>query len=142
MTLRSRDVKLIDVHDLEELIRSTYQRPYSVIYGGLAGSFGDGNHQETMLAVTVPAPPDLDELTHQEYYSDYERKNFVRPSFDEWRDQPEPEVTTYERTAAGELRPRRWDLEREYACALQPLLNDLHERGEIEAGEYVIHIWW
>lgn len=114
------DVKLIHELKLSELIRETYRRPYQL------QQQGDMMGQNEMLRVTVPQEPDDLDL----------------PSLEEWsardvNDQPEGQDDWEQYPWVRDL----W-WEREFYPDYQEVLNDLHARGLLPAGDYVIHVWW
>lgn len=119
--MRIEDVKLIWESELSALVTETYGRPYQL------QQQGDMLAQESMTRATVPQEPDFD--------SDL-------PSLEEWssRDvdaQPEGESSWSEHAWRRDL----W-WQRKFYPDLQLVLNDLHARGLLPAGDYVIHTWW
>ena len=78
---------------------------------------GDMLHQESMVRLSVPGEV-----------------------FDHWQ------ATTLEEWVAAEYPSPKFDYdfqwEREFYPQLEEVANDLHERGLLDEGEYVLHVWW
>ncbi len=51
-----------------------------------------------------------------------------------------PSLAVWQARDTGDFEKQTWL--QEYHPSLEAVLNDLHERGLIEAGEYRIHAWW
>lgn len=131
--IQTRTEKVIDVHDWDELVQTTYGRPYSF-------QQQDGCKQRQRVELTIP-----DET--------YDYKNDTIPevvnhedmgvSFKSWLERDPKQLL-------NELRPD-WDdglhgrdlwWERNFYPDVQMVANDLHEKGLIEADTYTIDIDW
>lgn len=55
------------------------------------------------------------------------------PEFDAWLAASPPDVSDWKETM-------RW--EREFYPDIDDVVNDLHQRGLLDAGDYAIHVWW
>ena len=110
-----KEVKLIWEHELNELITATYGRPYNY---GRWQEMG----QDTMTQVTVPEEAD-------------EPWEGGPPSLEEWLAGEPPATLT------DAWRIEQW-WQTEYCPELQVVVNDLHARGLMPAGDYVMHVWW
>lgn len=120
--MRVENIKLIWESELSELVRETYGRPYRL------QQQGDCMAQDSMLRATVP---------DDGWFSIDDE-----PHFEEWkaRDvnlQPEGVADWSEHSWRRDL---WWD--RKFYPHYQVVLNDLHARGLLEAGDYVIHVYW
>ena len=73
----------------------------------------EGVSQDTLIRLTVP---DVDD--------------WRCPPVDRWLATEPPDATDWS-AVRGEKLP-----------SLQGVANDLHERGLMEAGDYVVHVWW
>jgi hypothetical protein len=119
--MRIENVKLIGETEFSRLVSETYGRPYQL------QQQDNCMGQDEIERVTVPDEGiDIDDDAR----------------FAEWRDADVPDPVG---VLHGET---RWDWEvelywqREYYPPLQELVNDLHERGLLPQGDYVIHASW
>ena len=121
--------KHIESCELDELVQKTYGRPYCF-------QQQDGCQSRGMRHVTVPesSPYDYEATEIPEEVNGYKRG----VSFEAWlcRD-PEAPVGDKRDDFSIEL---FW--ERNFYPSIDMVLNNLHHRGLLEAGEYVIVIDW
>lgn len=126
--LKVKTEKLIDVQDWDELVIKTYGKPYSF-------QQQDGCKQRGLVYITIPSQAD-----------DYERESvpekingeIMGVSFQAWLARDPNEWKGKDKQS--------WTLElfweRNFYPDVQMIANDLHEKGLIEAGEYIINIDW
>jgi hypothetical protein len=120
--------KVIDVSDWDALVYETYKRPYSF-------QQQDGCKERQRVRITIPDHP-----------YDYEQDEILEVvngdqmgvSFKAWLERdPKQELPTDKNS---------WSLglfwERNFYPDVQMIANDLHAKGLIEAGDYVIDIDW
>ena len=102
--------------EFSNLVRQTFERPYSL------QQQGDMHSQESFIRFDVPAEL---EWEHE-------------PSLETWlaTTPPDPE----DHSMAAFTNRLRWD--REFYPDLQDIANELHARGQLDAGTYVLHVWW
>lgn len=102
---------------LSELITETYGRPYRLQQGGMGEFLG----QDTIVSVSVPEEADDVDV---QLFAIWLQQDATPP--------------------ADSIARWKWKLEweRYKAAPIQPILNDLHEKGLLDAGDYVIHVWW
>lgn len=124
-----RDMKVIDSMDLDQLVRDTYGRPYNF-------QQQDGCQDRGYRRATVPEPDPLD--FDQKTIPEVINEGDMGVSFAAWlaRD-PEAPVGDRSDDLALEL---FW--ERNFYPSQAMVLNDLHARGLLPAGEYMITIDW
>lgn len=129
--LKVKNVKTIELQDWDALVQETYGRIYSF-------QQQDGCRYRGTVSLRVPSP-DADESFVAESISDKaDDHDEMGVKFSSWlaRDPQKPLVgQQYE-----------WQLgmwwERNFYPNLGMVVNDLHAKGLIEAGEYVINIDW
>lgn len=125
--LKSTKINMIELYDLNQIVENTYGRPYN--FQQQYGCRGRG-----IVPVTVP----------EEYPEDYENDTLPEVvnhpnrgvSFKAWleRDPNQP--------LDGSTRWLALWYCRNFYPSADMVLNDLHKRGLVEAGEYVINIDW
>ena len=127
--IRAQTVKLIDVHDWDNLVTETYGRPYSF-------QQQDGCKDRDLVSITVPDEcEDFENDTVPEIVNGDE----MGVSFKAWlaRDPKTPLIEDRDDTFGLTL----W-WERNFYPDVQMVANDLYEKGLIEAGDYLINIDW
>ncbi len=122
--------KLIEVSDWDKLVEETYGRTYN--FQQQDGCQSRGTH-------TITIPDETDEEEMNDSIPEIVNGEEMGVKFDVWlaRDPKKP--------IKGEKKyDYRTDLwwERNFYPNIQTVANDLHKRGLIEAGEYVINIDW
>lgn len=129
--IKSRNVNVIDCYDWDKLVTDTYGKPYSI-------QQQDGCMDRQMLELTIPDEAD-------DYENDTLPEEVNHPemgvSFAAWlaRDPNQPLNTT--NGLRSDFGLNLW-WNRNFYPDLQTLANDLHAKGLIDAGEYVINIDW
>lgn len=120
--------KVIDVGDWDDLVQQTYRRPYSF-------QQQDGCKERQRVHITVPDESyDFEDDTVPEEINGEE----MGVSFKAWLER-DPEVWNGDK---NDLRFVGMFWERNFYPDVQMVANDLHSKGLIEAGEYVIDIDW
>lgn len=126
--LNTRSEKVIDVGDWDSLVQETYSRPYSF-------QQQDGCKERQRVYITIPDEAyDYENDTVPEIVNGEE----MGVSFKAWlgRD-PKQELPNDKNSWSLEL---FW--ERNFYPDVQMIANDLHSKGLVEAGDYVIDIDW
>ena len=121
--------KVIDVSDWDDLVVRTYNRPYSF-------QQQDGCKERQRVHITIPDHPyDYENDSVPEVVNGEE----MGVSFKAWleRDPKQPLNSGRGDTFGLEL---FW--ERNFYPDVQMIANDLHTKGLIDAGDYVIDIDW
>lgn len=121
--------KVIDVSDWDALVVETYNRPYSF-------QQQDGCKERQRVHITIPDEPyDYENDSIPEVVNGEE----MGVSFKAWlaRDAKQPLSSGREDSFGLGL---FW--ERNFYPDIQMIANDLHDKGLIEAGDYVIDVDW
>lgn len=127
--IKAKTEQVIDVQDLDNLVIATYGKPYNF-------QQQDGCKERQRVRVTVPeeGPDNYDNDTVPEVINGEEMgvsfKAWLARDPKEWNGDPE------------EARWVEMFWERNFYPDVSMILNDLHEKGLIEAGEYAIDIDW
>lgn len=125
-----KNVKMIEVHDWDQLVSDTYNRPYS--FQQQDGCKSIGTH-----TLTIPSDDDCDSYMNDSI-PDVINGSEMGVKFKAWleRDPKEP---------VGD-RADDWEIElfwdRNFYPDIYTVANDLHDKGLLEAGEYIINIDW
>ena len=126
--LKTRTEKLVDVQEWDKLVKETYGRPYSF-------QQQDECRFRGVVPLTVPAEAnDFPNDTLPEVVNGGE----MGVSFAAWlaRDPKQP----------GGTRDTDWAItlwrHRNFYADIQMVANDLHAKGLLEAGDYLINIDW
>lgn len=122
-TIEYKTVKVIDCDDWDNLVRVTYGKPYNL-------QQQDGCMERQRMKITVP----LDGL--DDFKNDIleESEYDMGVSFKAWLEKDPNEISD------SFQRELFW--ERKFYPSLDMVINDLYERGLLEAGEYEIDIDW
>lgn len=143
-----KNIKMIDLYDLNELVEKTYNRPYNF-------QQQDGCKDRGVVYVTVPSEEANDygrEIVTEEVNADGYNDRGV--SFKAWLerdpsqllplDEEEFKHGTWSEDVINHVRTHGlglwWD--RNFYPHIDMVLDDLHKKGLIEAGEYGIDIDW
>ena len=129
MSIRIKQINTITVKDFDELVRSTYGRPYSF-------QQQDGCKDRGLVPISIP-----------EYPEDYENSSVpeivnhedMGVSFSAWiaRDPEQFLSSRPNETSALEL----W-WKRNFYPNVSMIINDLYSKGLLSAGDYSIDIDW
>ncbi len=127
--IKYKNKKVIEVHDWDELVETTYNRPYNF-------QQQNGCQERGTFQITIPS-----KYTEDEYMNDTipEKVNGDKMGvkFKVWLERdPKAPVNGKTDYSIGMF----W--ERNFYPDIQTVANDLHEKGLIEAGEYTINIDW
>ncbi len=131
--MKTRTVKMVDVSEWDKLVKDTYGKPYSF-------QQQDGCKSRGTINLTVPSDD------HWDYENDTMIEKVNGPeegiSFKSWlardpeqkmKDEPERENS-------------KWELElfwgRNFYPDVSMIIDDLYERGLLEAGDFSIDIDW
>ena len=124
------NIKLIEVNDWDELVEKTYQRPYSF-------QQQDDCKEKQLIRFTVPY--------------DYNEESEMNDDIPETLDSEEMGVkfaTWLARDPNTPLKNQKssWELrtfwERNFYPCFGSVVDDLHKKGLIDAGEYYLNIDW
>lgn len=130
--IKYTNYKIIQVQDFDELVKNTYNRPYSF-------QQQDGCKDRRLYSITVPCldPYDFENDTVPEVVNHSE----MSVSFKAWLERdPKQELRTSD----------EWDrkhglvmwYERNFYPSEEMIINDLHSKGLLEEGSYGINIDW
>lgn len=131
MKLKYKTERVVSVQDWDDFVEKTYGRPYS--FQQQSGCQDRGTHQ-----LTIPDEETYD--CENDTVPEVVNHDDMGVSFAAWlaRD-PKQMLTT-----KGDQ--DSWSLElwwhRNFYPDIQMIANDLHEKGLVEAGEYIINIDW
>lgn len=129
-----KNVTLVDHEEWDELVRQTYGKPYWVQQQN--GCWLNGSSIE----FSVPGEPnDYDAKSIKEIVNGLEKG----VSFRSWLDRdPKKPLKDEEESRASDKFCLDIFWARSFYPDLQTVANDLHERGLLPAGDYVISIKW
>lgn len=124
--LKYHTEKIIEVQDWDALVEETYKRPYS--FQQQDGCKERGTHQITI--------PEEGEDFENDSVPEKVNGNKMGVSFKAWLERA-PTLDVFKDTYSNGL---FW--ERNFYPNVQVVANDLHAKGLIEAGNYIINIDW
>lgn len=129
--IKSYTQQVIDVQDWDDLVIRTYKRPYSF-------QQQDGCQERQQYHIRIPDEPE--DYTN-ETVPEVVNHNEMGVSFAAWlaRD-PKQKLNTTDKWDRENGLSMWWD--RNFYPNVQMVANDLHEKGLIPAGDYVIDIDW
>jgi hypothetical protein len=136
--LKSRNVKMIEVSDWDNLVTETYGKPYSF-------QQQNGCQSRGIYNLTVPSEYSNDEEMNDEIPFEINGEE-MGVKFQVWLDTSVEEVNQKfeEITGKPESYSNQNDLfwDRNFYPDIETVANDLYKRGLIEAGDYSINIDW
>lgn len=125
--MKIKNVKMIEVSDWDKLVSDTYKRPYNF-------QQQDGCQRRGTFNITIPSESQDDEM-HDSIIEEI-NSGKMGVKFQVWLDRdPKQSVGEYDWTT--EL---FW--ERNFYPDIHTVANDLHKKGLIEQGSYIINIDW
>lgn len=130
--LKIQKINVIDVNDWDDLVSKTYNRPYNF-------QQQDDCKERQYWGITVPVkdPEDFKNDTIPEIVNHPK----MGVSFKSWLERdPNQKLTT------NPDDPNNWSLglwwDRNFYPHIDMIINDLHSKGLLKAGEYQINIDW
>lgn len=129
--LKTKKVNVIDNSDWDDLVSETYGRPYCF-------QQQDGCKQRQHVSISVPVehPEDYENDTVPEVVNHSE----MGVSFKAWLERdPKQQLSSKDDQDSWSL--RLW-WERNFYPNVDMIINDLHSKGLLEAGDYEIDIDW
>lgn len=131
MAIKITKRSIIDLRDWDELVQTTYGRPYSF-------QQQNGCISRQMIDIEVPSkyPEDYENDTVPEIVN--HRKMGV--SFSAWLARDPNQKITDNSKFGNDFTNMWW--ERNFYPNLETVINDLHAKGLLPAGEYSINIDW
>lgn len=131
--LKFSTVNMVDVHDWNILVQNTYGRPYNF-------QQQDDCQNRGIRSITIPSESydeDMNDSIPEEING-----SEMGVKFEVWlaRDPKQP-IQGKTETALSEFYIELF-WERNFYPDLQTVANDLHKKGLIEAGDYIINIDW
>ena len=132
--MKTRTEKFVGVAEWDALVTSTYGRPYSF-------QQQSGCRDRGSFALTVP-PTATYEDEQNDTVPEVVNHNEMGVKFSSWlsRDPQQPLVD------CDQVRKAKWEIdmwwERNFYPDIHTVANDLHQKGLLEAGEYIILIDW
>lgn len=129
--LKIKETKVIDIRDWDDLVTKTYNKPYSF-------QQQDDCKERGVHYLTVPAvAEDYDNDTLPEVVN----HNEMGVSFKAWLARDPKQKLNSDDDWDREYGIDLW-WERNFYPDIQMIANDLHSKGLIEAGDYIINIDW
>jgi hypothetical protein len=130
MKLKTKSVNLVDLGDWDDLVQGTYGRIYSF-------QQQDGCKERGSFAFAVP--------THTEDYKNDSNPEIINGpergvSFASWLARDPMQLTSDPEDQNTQCRKLFW--ERNFYPHVSMIINDLHKKGILDAGEYFIEIDW
>ena len=133
MKLRVRTEKVIDCSDWDKLVQETYSKPYCFQQQGGCQSRGT-------FPFSVPSEETYDDEQNDEI-PENTNHDIMGVKFAKWLER-DPKQPLADKDGGNE----QWliDLwwERNFYPDFQTVANDLHAKGLLEAGDYLINISW
>jgi len=129
--IKFKNIKTIDVSDWDELVQKTYGRTYS-----FQQQDGCKERQTVRISVPVKNPEDFENDTIPEIVNG--KKMGV--SFKTWLERDPKQKLPHPNDKEDYYLDLWWD--RNFYPHVDMIINDLHSKGLIEVGEYVIDIDW
>ena len=127
MSIPIKQINTITVQDFDELVRSTYGRPYSF-------QQQDGCKYRGLVAISVPAYPEDYENDSVPEIVNHEDMGV---SFSAWLARDPEQLLPGRNKISTEL----W-WHRNFYPDVSMIINDLHSKGLLSAGDYSIDIDW
>lgn len=118
-----KKVNLIEVQEWDKLVEDTYGKPYNF-------QQQDGCKDRGVVSLTVPSEYEESDEYPEDYYP-------IPVKFQDWLDRDPKQSNEGEEDWMLEM----W-WEREFYPDVQAVANDLHNKGLLEAGKYLINIDW
>lgn len=128
--IRTRNTQVIDLRDWDNLVTETYGRPYS-----FQQQDGCKDREHVSIIVPVENPEDYENDTVPEVVNGEE----MGVSFKAWLER-DPKQSLPEPQNAEYMLQLWWD--RNFYPHVDMIINDLHAKGLLPAGEYEIDIDW
>lgn len=135
--MKIKTVKMIEDSDWDELVKETYGRPYTF-------QQQNGCQDRGTFELTVPADDEDDEYM-PETVPEIVNGDEMCVKFESWLARnPKQYLTPQEGDEDDSMQDFDLDLwwTRNFYPNIQSVANDLHKKGLLEAGEYVINIDW
>jgi hypothetical protein len=129
--IKFKNIKTIDVSDWDDLVQKTYGRPYSF-------QQQDGCKERQTVHISVPVK------NYEDFKNDaipeIVNGNKMGVSFKAWLERDPKQLLSNKDYQSSWSLGLWWD--RNFYPHVEMIINDLHSKGLIEAGEYVIDIDW
>lgn len=126
---------LIDVMEWDELVESTYGKPYSF-------QQQDGCKERGIYFLKVPCKYAEKFDVENETVTEEVNHPEMQVSFKAWLERnPTKRLDTKNQYGKTSYRLETW-WHRNFYPAVEMLANDLHQKGLLPAGEYIINIDW
>ncbi|MCK9428955.1 MAG: hypothetical protein M0R17_02955 [Candidatus Omnitrophica bacterium] len=129
--IKTKQIKLIDCSDFDDLVSKTYNRPYNFQQQDDCKDRGT-----EYFSVPVENPEDYENDTVPEVVNHPD----MGVSFKAWLER-DPKKELENENDKDDLGLTLW-WERNFYPHLDMIVNDLHKRGLLDAGEYGIEIDW
>lgn len=129
MKMKIKTEKIIEVDDWDELVRNTYKRPYNF-------QQQDGCKERRLETLNVPI--EFDDSDFPETVPEEVNHPEMGVRFSSWLAR-DPKTLIAE--GKEEWLTKLW-WERNFYPDVQMIANDLHAKGLLEAGKYLIKIDW
>lgn len=128
--IKYKNTKVIEESDWSELVKTTYGKPYRF-------QQQQGCQDRGHFHITIPDEAENEEEMHESIPEKVNGK-VMGVKFEKWLERSPTQAVD------GDTTPWMIELfwERNFYPDIQTVANDLHKRGLIEAGDYVIDIDW
>jgi hypothetical protein len=124
----ARNVKMIEVSDWDDLVTDTYKRPYNF-------QQQDDCQDRGTYELTVPSEDDNEDHMNESVPEEVNGR-IMGVKFKTWLER-DPDHNVFDQDYENEL---FWD--RNFYPSIDAVANDLHKKGLLEAGTYIINIDW
>lgn len=129
--IKYRNVKVIDMLDFDNLVKQTYNKPYSF-------QQQDGCKERGTHYFSVPSESYDEEMNDNIPFEINGAERGVK--FNTWLNTTPEQINEVNPESYAGKNELFWD--RNFYPDFQTVVNDLHEKGLIEAGDYMIEIDW
>lgn len=124
MSLKYKNIKLIEVDDWDSFVKDVYKKPYNF-------QQQDGCKERGVSYFSVPLNGKPEDFENEDVISNYYNYGV---KFSSWLDK-DPE------NPSREFEDETW-WERDFYPHIEMIIDDLYKKGLIEEGEYGINIDW
>lgn len=132
--MRIQRISMLDMGEFDELVEATYGRPYTLQQQDECMPKG------TMVEITVPTSNPFD--YNRDRIPEIVNGFVMGVSFAAWLARDPKQPLNYKGTEREDTHGIELFWERNFYPSIDMVVNDLHKRGLLEAGEYKIHIDW
>lgn len=132
--MKYRTEKIIDDSEWDKLVQETYGKPY--VFQQQNGCVERG-----FYPLTVPSDVDWEEMMHDNIPENADCEEIIGVKFAKWLERDPKQPLSEDEHGHVDWVINLW-WERNFYPCLGTIANDLHKKGLLEAGEYMINVEW